>query len=43
VADCCESGDEPSGSCVTELVRGDGLLTLGEKVASLSTGLMLTL
>jgi hypothetical protein len=37
VAGCCECGDEPSGSCATELVRGDGLLTLGEKVASLST------
>jgi hypothetical protein len=23
VAGCCECGDEPSGSCATELVGGD--------------------
>jgi hypothetical protein len=28
VAGCCECGDEPSGSCATELVNGDTLFPL---------------
>jgi hypothetical protein len=32
VVDCCECGDEPSGSCATELVLLDSILTIISQV-----------